>query len=233
MRTFLLFLTYVVIVLLAIPVLFVCWVGKWRGPIVAIGKGAVWIGQKVLGIRVEVSGIERVEKDKTYVFMANHMSFLDGPMLYRLIPQPAIVILKKGILRLPVIGLAMKQVGFIPVSKKGEKGRGGSVEKATQIIREKGFSFLIFPEGTRSPDGKLASFRRGGFFLAMNSQVPIIPITLTGTYELMPKKSIFVKKGRVKVIFHPPFSTQGFDETSLPELIERIRNIIASGKSEK
>jgi len=229
MRTFLLSFVYLIIVLLAIPVLLVCMVGRWESPIMTIGKGAVSIGLKILGISVEVTGIERIESDRAYVFLANHLSFLDGPLIIRLIPQPVKVIFKKEIMRLPVIGLAMKQVGFIPVSRRSGETGGGSVNKATRVIKEKGCSFLVFPEGTRSRNGKLQAFRSGGFYLALNSRVPIIPITIRGTHELMQKGSFFVKKGKIKVVFHAAVSTQEYNEDSLPQLMDKVRDIIAYG----
>ncbi len=97
------------------------------------------------------------------------------------------------------------------------------------MIKEKGFSFLIFPEGTRSRDGKLQPFKRGGFFLAANSQVPVFPVSIKGSYALLSKGSFFVKKGKVDVIFHPPVSVQGFDRNNLPKLMGKVRSVIQSG----
>ncbi|MFQ5722337.1 MAG: lysophospholipid acyltransferase family protein, partial [Candidatus Aminicenantales bacterium] len=104
-----------------------------------------------------------------------------------------------------------------------------SIDRATRLIKEKGFSFLIFPEGTRSRDGKIQAFKRGGFFLAVNSQVPIVPISIKGTYELMPRGSFFVKKGKIKVVFHPPFPVSGYNKNNLNKLVEKIKGIIVSG----
>ena len=97
------------------------------------------------------------------------------------------------------------------------------------MIKEKGISFLIFPEGTRSRDGKLQPFKRGGFFLAASSQVPVFPVSIKGSYALLPKGSFFAKKGKVDVIFHPPVSVQGFDRNSLPQLMRKVRSVIQSG----
>ena len=123
----------------------------------------------------------------------------------------------------------MKQVDFVSVDRKGLKGGKKSIDRATRMIKEKGFSFLIFPEGTRSRDGKLQPFKRGGFFLAVNSQVPIFPVSIKGSYTRLPKGSFFAKKGKVGVMFHPPVSVQGFDRNNLSQLIGEVRSVIQSG----
>lgn len=229
MRTIVLCIVYGIIAILFIPVIILCFLIRWPHPIILIGKGAIRLGQKILGMRLEVSGLERIEKKTSYVFMCNHLSAVDGPLLFMLIPQSIRVILKKEAFRIPVIGLAMRLVGFIPVDRKGLRGGKKSIDRATRTIKEKGYSFLIFPEGTRSRDGKLQLFKRGGFFLALNSQVPVAPVSIQGTFELMPKKSFFIKKGNVRVAFHPVVPVQEFSHDSLPRLMDRVRDAVKSG----
>jgi len=229
MRTLVLCIVYGIIAILFIPVIILCFLIRWPHPIILIGKGAIRLGQKILGMRLEVSGLERIEKKTSYVFMCNHLSAVDGPLLFMLIPQSIRVILKKEAFRIPVIGLAMRLVGFIPVDRKGLRGGKKSIDRATRTIKEKGYSFLIFPEGTRSRDGKLQLFKRGGFFLALNSQVPVAPVSIQGTFELMPKKSFFIKKGNVSVAFHPVIPVQEFTRDTLPRLMDRVRDAVKSG----
>jgi 1-acyl-sn-glycerol-3-phosphate acyltransferase len=205
---------------------------KYEQPIISISKLAIRLGQKILGIRLDVSGQKNIDKNIPYVFMSNHLSLIDGPLLFMLIPRSVRVLLKKEAFRIPIIGQVMRQVGFIPVDRKSLKGGKKSIDRASSLIKEKGVSFLIFPEGTRSRDGKPRPFKRGGFFLALNSQAPILPASIKGTYELMPRGSFFAKKGEVRVIFHPPVSIQGFDHHSLPQLLDRVRNVILSGVEE-
>lgn len=232
MRTIILFTLYVLITLLLTPVLFVCYLFKNSRPIIWAGKQAMRLGPKILGIRIEVTGVDFVEEDKSYIFMANHLSFLDGPLLYFVMPQPVRVILKKEIFRIPVIGLGMKLLEFVPVDRKSIRGGKKSIDHAVRLMKEKEYSFLIFPEGTRSRNGKLQEFRRGGFFLALASQSAIVPISIQGTYELMPKGSFFVKRGKIKVSFHPPVSVQGYCRDDLPVLMEEVRGVIRSGLAE-
>jgi len=233
MQTIILITLYVLITLLLTPVLLFCYLFKSSRPLLWAGKNAMRLGPKILGIRVEVTGVDAVEENKSYIFMSNHLSFLDGPLLYSVIPQPIRVILKKEIFRIPFIGFGMKQVGFVPVDRKGIRGGKKSIDHAVRLMKEKGYSFLIFPEGTRSRNGKLQEFRRGGFFLALASQSAIVPISIQGTYELMPKGSFFVKKGKIKVSFHPPVSVRGSHKEDLPVLLEKVRSVIRSGLAEK
>lgn len=232
MRTIILFTLYVSITLLLTPVLLFCYLFKSSRPLLWAGKNAMRIGPKILGIQIEVTGIDTVEEDKSYIFMSNHLSFCDGPLLYFVIPQPIRVILKKEIFKIPIIGLGMKQVGFVPVDRKSIRGGKKSIDHAVRLMREKRYSFLIFPEGTRSRNGKLQEFRRGGFFLALASQSAIVPMSIQGTYELMPKGSFFVKRGKIKISFHPPVSVQGYCRDDLPVLLEEVRGMIRSGLAE-
>lgn len=229
MRTILCVVIYVLVVILAIPLFLFCFVIGWRAPLLFVGKSAMEIGRLVLRIRLDMFGRQTVDRKRSCVFVANHLSFLDGPLLFLVIPQYVRVILKKEIFRIPVIGWAMQFVGFVPVDRKGLKSGRKSIERATHLVKERGYSYLIFPEGTRSRDGQMQSFRRGAFFLAINSQVPIVPITINGGYELMPKGSPFPKKGTVKIVFHRPVPVAGLTIEDMPELMKKMRAIILSG----
>jgi 1-acyl-sn-glycerol-3-phosphate acyltransferase len=195
----------------------------------ALAKLALALGRIVMGIRLDVSGRETVDRKKAMVFMANHLSFLDGPLLFLVIPQFVRVIIKKEILRIPIVGWAMKFVGFVPVDRKGQKSGRKSIEHAIRLIQKRHHSYLIFPEGTRSLDGQMQTFRRGAFFLAVNSQAPIVPITLEGSYELMPKGSSSTKKGTVRVVFHEAIPVRDCEEKDIPQLMETVRAHIQRG----
>ena len=229
MRMLLLVFVYVLVIFLAIPLFLLCFVTRWRIPLLLLGKAAIAAGLWILGIRLDVSGRDNVDRLKPCVFMANHLSFLDGPLLFYLIPQFVRVILKKEIFRIPIIGWSMGFVGFVLVDRKGLKSGRRSIERATELIKTKGYSYLIFPEGTRSRDGKMQSFRRGAFFLAINSQATIVPITIEGTYDLMPKGNPFIKKGTVKVTFHQAVPVSGLAKEDMPDLMEHVRMQIQSG----
>ena len=229
MRASFLLLIYTLIIILVGPVLLVCWVLGVRQPLMAIGRWAMRVSRAVVGIKVDVSGLERFDHKASYVFMPNHESFLDGPMMVTVIPQSVRAILKKNVFGIPILGWAMLHVGCVPVDRRAEGGGIKSIEKAARYIREKGYSFLIFPEGTRSLDGKLQRFRKGGFFLAIMSGTPIVPVTIGGTFELMPKGQFGAKRGTVSAVFHPPVLVDGYSDGNVAELIERVRAAVSSG----
>jgi 1-acyl-sn-glycerol-3-phosphate acyltransferase len=170
-----------------------------------------------------------IDKGRPYIFMANHLSFLDGPLLFVLIPQSVRVILKKEVFRLPVVGQGMRFVGFVPVDRKKVRGGKKSIDRAARLMREWGYSYLIFPEGTRTRDGRPQAFKRGGFFLALESGAAIVPITIRGTYELMPRGTIFPRRGKVEVLFHRPVPVEGYEQRNMQTLVDGVRETVVSG----
>jgi len=228
-RTCFLFLIYVLLVIALVPILLFCFPFGIREPLFEFGKAAMWLSKGILGLRLEVTGLEHVDRAKTYVFMGNHTSFIDGPLLFMLIPQHVRVILKKSIFKLPILGFGMKFVGFIPVDRKHAQRGKEAIERAARQMREREYSFLIFPEGTRSLDGNTGAFRRGGFFLAMESGAPIVPVSIRGTFEIMPKGSFFVNKGSIRVAFRPAIPVQAASEQNMSGLMEKVRASIQAG----
>jgi 1-acyl-sn-glycerol-3-phosphate acyltransferase len=227
-RTTVLVLFYVLLVILITPFIALCMVVGWRDPLIAVGQWTMRVSGRVLGIEVEVSGLDRFDPWTTLIFMPNHESFLDGPLLEMLIPGAARVILKKSIVGIPIVGPGMRFVGFVPVDRKGNRGGQRSIAKAVRMVREKGYSFLVFPEGTRSRDGKLQPFRRGGFFLALETGAPIVPVTIRGTFELMPKGQKYARKGTVQVAFRDPIPVAGYTVETMTGLMEKVREAIGT-----
>ena len=222
-RTACLVVFYVVFVILILPFILFCMLAGLRDPLIAVGLWAMRAGRRILGIDLEVSGLDRLDPRTPSIYMPNHLSFLDGPLLEMLIPGAARVILKKPVLRIPVVGQAMRFVGFVPVDRKGAEGGKKSIAEAGALMRERGYSFLIFPEGTRSLDGKLQRFRRGGFFLALETGAPIVPVTIRGTFELMPKGRKYARKGKVRVEFHEPVPVTDYTRAKMDQLMEKVR----------
>ncbi len=228
-RTIVLLIFYLVLVVLLTPVLLLFWPLGIRDPLLDVAKWAMAVSRRILGLRIEVEGLENVDPSRSYVFMANHLSFLDGPLLFYVIPQRVRVILKKSIFRIPVVGPGMRFVGFVPVDRKRASGGKRSIDEAARMMKGRGYSFLIFPEGTRSRSGRLQPFKRGGFFLAVAARAPIIPITIKGTFELMPKGRLFPRRGEIKVIFHKAVETAGKTADDIPALLDQVYRAIAMG----
>jgi 1-acyl-sn-glycerol-3-phosphate acyltransferase len=145
-----------------------------------------------------------------------------------ILDRPARVIVKRFVFRTPVLGLGMRFAGYVPLDKKGAGAGKRSIARAAQLIREKRYSFLIYPEGTRSSDGNLQPFRRGGFFLAVECGAPIVPVTIRGTFELMPRGKRLVRKGPVQITFHEPVPVTGCTRETMAELIEKVKGAVSS-----
>jgi 1-acyl-sn-glycerol-3-phosphate acyltransferase len=229
MRNVLLVLVFTVLTLLAVPVLIVCVIFGLRDAFLDYGVWMMRVGRFLLGVDVEAAGLGRLDRNTPYIFMCNHLSFLDGPLLMTVLDRPPRVIVKRFVFRIPVLGLGMRFAGYVPLDKEGRGEGRKRIARAVELIRDKGYSFLIYPEGTRSREGKLLPFRRGGFFLAIDSGAPVVPVSIQGTYELMPRGTWHVRKGPVRIIFHEPIAVSGCTAETMPELIERVRSAIASG----
>ncbi|HUT08701.1 MAG TPA: lysophospholipid acyltransferase family protein [Candidatus Latescibacteria bacterium] len=228
MRNAILVLAFLVLTVLAIPVILVCALFNLRDAFLAYGRWMMRVGRRILGIDLVVTGLDRLDRGTPCVFMSNHLSFLDGPLLMTVLDRLARVIVKRFVLRIPILGLGMWFSGYVPVDREGAGAGRRSIARAARSIREKRYSFLIYPEGTRSFDGKLQRFRRGGFFLAIESGAPIIPVSVKGTYDLMPRGIRLVRKGPVQITFHEPIPVTGLTVEKIPELMDRVRAAISS-----
>jgi 1-acyl-sn-glycerol-3-phosphate acyltransferase len=228
MRNIVAALALTVLNLLAIPVLLVCVVFGLRDAFLAYGTWMMKVGRLVLGIHIAVEGRDRLDRKIPYIFMGNHLSFLDAPLLVTVLDRPVRFIVKRFVFRIPVLGLGMRFAGYIPLDKEGVGEGRMRIARAAELIRKIGYSFLVYPEGTRSWEGKLLPFRRGGFFLALDAGAPIVPVSIQGTYELMPRRSRHIRKGRVRIVFHEPVAVSGTTLETMPELMERVRAAIAS-----
>jgi len=228
MRNALLIIVFVVLTILAIPVILVGAISGRGDIFLGYGTWMMRVGRSILGIDLAVEGLDRLDRETPYVFMSNHLSFLDGPLLVPVLDRPVRFIVKRFVLRIPVLGWGMKAAGYVPLDKEGMGEGRKRIARASRMIAEKGHSFLIYPEGTRSADGTLQRFRRGGFFLALDSGAPIVPVSIRGTYELMPRRTWHVRRGPVRIVFHEPIPVAGRTRADIPELMERVGKEIAS-----
>lgn len=168
------------------------------------GMGIIRLGTNIAGIRVRVLGRERLVPGRQYIFLSNHVSNLDPPVLLPAIPGQTSVLLKRELMKIPLLGTAMRIGKFVPVSRghlREEAVR--SVAAAADALRS-GLSITIFPEGTRSPDGALLPFKKGAFFLAAETGAPIVPVVIRGTAKMMKRGSLSIRPGEATVEFLPP-----------------------------
>jgi len=198
------------------------------GDISRLYSVAMWIanaGVRAAGIRVEISGLENVPADRRCIFMCNHVSNLDPPVVLPLLPGHCSVLLKKELMRIPILGTAMRMGKFVPVERGHRREAAqASVAAAADALRS-GLNILVFPEGTRSKDGRLAAFKKGPFFLAQQTQAPIIPIALSGTQKMMRKGSIAITPGVAHVRMLPAIEPAEY--ASREDLLRAVRQAIA------
>jgi 1-acyl-sn-glycerol-3-phosphate acyltransferase len=189
-----------------------------------------WNGVRLTGVRVETVGLERLDAAGTYIFMSNHVSNLDPPILIPLIPRRTSVMVKKELFSYPILGKAMRMGSLVPVDR-GNRDAGIEAVKAAKEVIGQGLNMTIYVEGKRSFDGKLLPFKKGPFYLAMECAVPVVPVTIAGTHYAMPKKRFAIRPGTVKVIFHDPIEPKDFGSREC--LMEKVRAAIDSGLPEQ
>ncbi len=228
MRNAAAFLVLLVLTAAAIPVLLFCVVFGLRDGFLAYGYWMMKVGRAILGIKLEVAGLDRLDRGAPYVFMSNHLSFLDAPLFVTVADRPVRFVAKRFVFRIPVLGLGMHFAGYVPLDREGTGEGRKRIARAVELIRTQGYSFLVYPEGTRSPEGKPLPFRRGGFFLALDSGAQVVPVSIAGTYELMPRGSRRIRSGKVRIVIHEPIPVSGYSAETMPELMERVRAAIAS-----
>jgi 1-acyl-sn-glycerol-3-phosphate acyltransferase len=189
---------------------------------------AMWItrnGLRIAGVRVQVEGIDRIRPADTYIYMANHVSNLDPPVVITRLPHRTSVLVKKELFQVPILGRAMLLADLVPVDRRNREAAVNSMRQAEEVM-SRGLNLTVFPEGTRSQDGGLLPFKKGPFYLAMDSGVPIVPVTILGSETLMPKGSSVIHSGTVRLILHTPISPKQFNDKD--ELIAAVRACIAS-----
>lgn len=190
---------------------------------------AAYAGVRLIGVQVELRGFNDFDHNGTYIYMCNHVSNLDPPIVIPLIPRRTSVLVKKEVFRIPILAQAMRMARFVAVDRRNRDAAIASIQAATEVMRS-GINMTVFPEGTRSPSGKLLPFKKGPFHLAMESKVPVLPISIYGTETMMGKGTLRIKRGTATLVFHQPISPADFPDRE--HLTEAVWNAIASGLPE-
>jgi 1-acyl-sn-glycerol-3-phosphate acyltransferase len=176
-------------------------------------------------VHVSVKGLSNIEPDKSYVYMANHQSNFDIPVLLGYLPVQFRWLAKAELFKIPVFGRAMLGAGYVKIDRFNRQSAFASINKAARRMKD-GVSVMIFPEGTRSKDGSIRQFKKGGFVMAIKSGVPIIPVVLRGTWPIMAKSSLRINRGDVEMEIAKPIDTSGYSMETKEELMEKVRTVI-------
>ena len=177
------------------------------------------------GVSMSVSGDEFIDENQPYIVMANHQSYYDVFALIGYLPLPLKWVMKRELRKIPIFGVACEKVGHIYVDRGSSEKAQNSLKAAGEKIRA-GSSVAFFPEGTRSPDGKLQPFKKGGFVMALEAKVPILPVTVVGGRKILPKGSLRILPGSMKIIIHEPIPVNEYTYETKEKLIERVREVI-------
>jgi 1-acyl-sn-glycerol-3-phosphate acyltransferase len=214
------------ILLLGPPLLVYTVITKNPGPLYWAGIKGVMFFVRAVGVKVRVEGLERIPQG-VCLFVANHTSAADAPAVVGAIPRRIAVLLKESLFKWPIVGQAFRSAHFIPVNRSARDAAIASVEKATEAMKA-GQSFLIYPEGTRSPDGRLQEFKKGAVVMAIKAGVPIVPMICSGAHRVMEKRSLVIHPGEIVVEFLPPVDASKYSLEERDALNDVVHDVMAA-----
>jgi 1-acyl-sn-glycerol-3-phosphate acyltransferase len=184
-------------------------------------------------IRAEVSGRENIKPGASYIVISNHQSHLDIPLLVYNLPLRLTFLAKKELFKIPFFGWGMQAAGILKIDRSNKSKAIQTLKDAERIILDKKFSVIAFPEGTRSSDGKIHEFKKGSFVLAIGTGLPVLPVSVRGTYDMLPKKKIRIRPGKVRVKIYEPIDSKDYTFENRHELVLRTHRIITEGFDEE
>jgi 1-acyl-sn-glycerol-3-phosphate acyltransferase len=190
---------------------------RWARSLLAVG-----------GVRVTVEGIDKIRPDGSYVIASNHLSYMDTPVVLANIPVQFRFLAKRGLFQIPFLGTHLARAGHIPVPREDPRASIKTMALAAETIRTRGISMLVFPEGGRSRNGQLRPFKEGAVYIGIKAGVPIVPIAIVGTREVLPFGSGRIRSGRVTLRIGDPIDTHGLVLRDRSAVNLRIREQIVA-----
>jgi 1-acyl-sn-glycerol-3-phosphate acyltransferase len=214
------------ILLLFLPVLVIAGVFRRVGFIYSSARLVIGATLAVLGVRTDIRGLDAVDRAQPPVIVSNHLSNLDGPLLVRALPLNPRVLIKAEARRIPLVGWVMKLADFVFVDRSSAPHRQEALAEAIEKIREKRCPFLVFPEGTRSRDGSMREFKKGGFLIARRAGVPVLPVRISGTDRLLPPGRKTCAAGTVRIDVFPLLDPARVAESELADWVRGMQKKI-------
>ena len=175
------------------------------------------------GVRVHVTGLERLDPSRSYVLASNHQSIYDIPILFASLPLQLRIVAKESLGRIPFLGWHLQRTGHLLVNRRNPGA--DIVTKMTRLVGER-HSLIVFPEGTRSVDGAVARFKKGSFLVAVDARLPVVPVSVSGSGQVMRKGRMLVRPGEVRLTIHEPLPTTGVARDQVIDFAERVREIV-------
>lgn len=222
-----------VLIIETIILSFLAIIGGFFNPYSAFNTCMMRIWARIIlisaGVKLKVSGLENIDKTSSYVVIGNHQSHIDIPAVTVALPIPLRIISKKELFKIPIFGWGMKAIGIVSIDRFNKIKSIETLQQTEQILQKHHISILAFPEGTRSPDGKIHPFKKGPFVLAINTGKPILPVSVSGTRKILPKGKIMIHSGKVKVVIHPAISVSGKTLNDRHALVELTHRTIEQG----
>ena len=187
-------------------------------------KSILWASR----IKIDVQGLSNLDPDKPFVYMCNHQSNFDIPVLLAHLPVQFRWLAKEELFKIPIFSRAMRGAGYVRIDRFNREAAIESLKEAAAKMKN-GVSIMIFPEGTRSRDGDIRPFKKGGFVMAVDTGVPIVPVIVQGTWPIMAKSSWRINTGEVSLLIEKPIDTTGYTRETKDDLIETVRSVICRG----
>ena len=184
-----------------------------------------WLILATTGVSVEVTGLDRLPRDRTFIFVSNHQSIYDIPVIFATLPYQLRIIAKESLGSFPFLGWHLRRNGHLLVDRRNPD-RAGILRRWRALVGE-GLSLIIFPEGTRSADGRVGRFKAGSFLLAVEAQLPVVPLSIDGTRRVMRKGRLMTCPGHARLVVHAPIDTAGLAVADARRLAEQVRDVIA------
>lgn len=194
---------------------------------IAIARFWSWLIIRIAGVKMTIEGMEKIDPKGSYVFASNHLSFMDTPVVLGHIPAQFRFLAKKGLFSIPFLGYHLKRAGHISVPRENPVAALKTMSEAAKVIQQRGISILVFPEGGRSLEG-LKPFKEGAAYIAIKAGVPVVPIALIGTLEVLPMGSLNIRPGRVTMRIGDPVPTTGLTLKDRGQLTEELHERVGT-----